>query len=201
MKSSSILVHGIGVKGMQYPAWKDGKNTREYVTWEGMLNRCTQKYWDKFPTYIGTICSDSFKSYSYFYEWCQKQVGFGNKDENGKIWQLDKDILIKGNKLYSEDTCVFVPQRVNYLLIKSNSTRGEHPIGVSKHSKCERFTACCNSDGKLTYIGSFRTPEEAFMAYKEFKESSILSVAENYKDKIDRRVYDALLKYVVELTD
>lgn len=201
MKSSSILVHGIGVKGMQYPAWKGGKNTREYVTWEGMLNRCTQKYWDKFPTYIGTTCSDSFKHYSYFYEWCQEQIGFGNKDDNGKIWQLDKDLLIKGNKVYSEDNCVFVPQRLNYLLLKSNATRGKHLLGVTRCTRTKSLRVRCSVDGKERHLGCFRNQDDAFQAYKEFKEGYIKEVAEQYKTRVDARVYNALIGYEVNEND
>ncbi|HRH90764.1 MAG TPA: hypothetical protein PLW01_02480 [Agitococcus sp.] len=194
-------VYGIGIKDREYPAWRDGRSVKEYVAWCGMLTRCTEKWWHIFPTYQGTTCSENFKHYSFFYEWCQQQIGFGNTDDKGKIWQLDKDILIKGNKVYSEDVCVFVPQRINYLLLKSNNSRGDYPVGVSKSSGCRSFTACCNINGIVKYIGSFKTPEEAFSAYKIFKQKAICDVAIQYKDKIDSRVYDALLNYSVDMSD
>ena len=99
-------VFGIGVLGAKYPSRVNGVLTKEYVLWQSMLQRCySDAYQKKQPTYIGCEVSDNFKSYEYFYEWCHKQVGFDNQD-----WQLDKDLLVKGNKVYNEDSCVFIPQ-------------------------------------------------------------------------------------------
>lgn len=114
LHKSNKRVSGIGVKGLEYSTKVDGKMAREYRLWTDMLLRCTEKFWIKRPTYIGTTCSENFKSYTYFYEWCNKQIGFGNKDENGKSWNLDKDLLVKGNKVYSEDTCVFCTSKVKH---------------------------------------------------------------------------------------
>ncbi len=196
------LILGIGFNDKTKETRFLGKDTKEYAIWYSMLVRCTQKYWDKRPTYIGTTCSENFKSYAFFYEWCQSQVGFSNIDENGRSWNLDKDVLVKGNKVYSEDTCVFVPSRINSLLIKSNSTRGDYPLGVSLDKKNSKFVARCHNDTKHSkYIGHFKTVEEAFKAYKVFKESYVIQVAEDYKYQLDLRVYSSLLNYKVEITD
>ena len=199
----SKLVHGIGINDKKYPAEVNNNPQKVYNIWQRMLERCTEKGWIKRPTYVGTTCSENFKSYSFFYEWCNKQVGFGNKDERGKSWQLDKDILFKGNKLYSEDTCVFVPHRINCMLTKGDSARGEYPIGVRWHENGKRFHArCCyRVGGKHKHLGLFNTPQEAFQAYKTFKESLIKEVAAEYKEVIDTRVYEALIKYEVNIDD
>ena len=112
MIKSNKLVHGIGFKGMDYPSYDGEKMLKEYDLWKSMLHRCTKEYGFKRSAYAGVTCSENFKSYSFFYEWCNKQVGFKNVDEKGNYWQLDKDLLIKGNKVYSEDVCVFVPQKL-----------------------------------------------------------------------------------------
>ena len=79
-------VYSIGVLGAKYPTGVDGVLTKEYMLWKSMLKRCySDVYQKKRPTYEGCDVSDKFKSYEYFYEWCNKQVGFGNQD-----WQLDK---------------------------------------------------------------------------------------------------------------
>ena len=196
MNKSSILVHGIGTKGMTYPAYKEGKPVKEYVAWKGMLRRCTENFWNRHPTYTGTNCSENFKSYTYFYEWCNKQTGFGNIDEKGKSWQLDKDILLCGNRIYSEDTCVFVPARINTLLIRRDKARGEHPIGVYWHKRHCRFRATCNLVG-VKPLGEFGTAQEAYLAYKTYKEMIIKQVAKEYKDQLDARAYEALMNYEV----
>ena len=127
IKSGSIKdpyspsVFGVGISGTKYPPTINGVQTKEYVLWKHMLERCySDVYKKKQPTYEGCEVSDKFKSYTYFYEWCNKQMGFDNE-----YWQLDKDLLIKGNKVYSEDYCVFLPKEINLVLTKSNKTRGD----------------------------------------------------------------------------
>jgi hypothetical protein len=195
-------VCGIGYNGNEYQATNCGKITNEYQLWLGMLRRCTEEYFSRNQTYKGVSCSENFKSYTFFYEWCQEQVGFGNKDEKGNTWQLDKDILVKGNKLYSEDTCVFIPSRLNKLLTKNDSARGEHPLGVYFHKHTKKYYVQCQGlSGKQEFIGYYATKEGAFQAYKIFKEDIIKSVANKYKSKIDSRVYEALILWKIEIDD
>jgi len=195
-------VNGIGFNDRKYPCWSGNSRTTEYATWSDMLLRCTEKFWKKKPTYNGVTCSDNFKHFTFFYEWCHEQDGFGRKDENGKIWQLDKDLLLLGNKIYSEDTCVFVPHRINLLLVKSNASRGEFPIGVCFDNRDKRFYARCNNgSGKMKSLGGYTNKEDAFQAYKVFKEGFVKQVAEEYKHQLDLRVYNALVDYQVDIED
>lgn len=199
MRLSNKLVHGVGIKGMDYSSSVDGELTIEYVTWRSMLLRCTKKFQKDNLSYAGITCSENFKSYSFFYEWCQEQIGFGNKDNNGKKWCLDKDILVKGNKLYSEDTCVFVPERINNLLGSSKAIRGDYLIGVCFDKTANSFKAQCKTGkGTPKNLGRFNTEQEAFQAYKTFKEALIKNTAEAYKNQIDCRVYWALINYEVD---
>ena len=93
-------IFDVGIVGAKYPSTINGVRTKEYVLWKSMLTRCySNKKKKKNPTYIDCEVSDNFKSYEYFYEWCNKQIGFGNDG-----WHLDKDLLIKGNKVYDENT-------------------------------------------------------------------------------------------------
>ena len=103
-------------------------------------------------------------------------------------FELDKDLLIKGNKVYSESTCVFIPQEINLLLTKSTARRGKHLIGVCWHKANKAFVAVvCKNKGKREHLGLFNTELEAFNAYKQAKESFIKEQANKWKGKIDER--------------
>ena len=195
-------VYGIGVLGAKYPSKINGVTTKEYGLWKRMLERCySDVYKKKHPTYEGCEVSDKFKSYEYFYEWCNKQIGFDN-DGNGNPFHLDKDLLVKGNKVYSEDSCVFIPHEINSLLVKSTASRGEYLIGVYWSKTHKAFKAqVCKSKGKQEYLGFFKTEIEAFNAYKTAKESFVKEQAEKWKSQIDERAYKALMNYEVEITD
>ena len=194
----SPSVYDVGIVGTKYQSTINGVLTKEYEIWTGMLERCySEKCQKKQPTYGGCEVSDNFKYYEYFYEWCHKQIGFGNEG-----WQLDKDLLTKGNKVYSENSCVFIPSDINLLLTKSTASRGEYLIGVSWHNTNKAFMAQVGkSKGKREWLGSFKTEIEAFKAYKKAKESFVKEQAEKWKGKIDPRAYEALMNYQVEITD
>lgn len=189
------LVQGVGINDRSVAATLNGKITKEYDIWHDMLKRCYSKsFHEKRPTYIGCSVSDTFKHYHMFHAWCQIQIGFGKED-----YHLDKDLLLKGNKVYSEYTCIFIPRDLNNLLTKANSIRGILPIGVRKNRS--KFRADCSINNTQIYIGTFDTPDLAFQAYKVFKEARIKELAELYKGSIDPRAYTALINYTVELDD
>ena len=194
----SPSVYGVGILCTKYPSTVNGIHTKEYKLWQNMLVRCySDSSKKRRPTYEGCEVSDNFKSYEYFYEWCRNQIGFSNKN-----WHLDKDLLIKGNKVYNEDSCVFIPNDINLLLTKREALRGEYLIGVSWYKRDMAFISrVCKNKGKSEYLGSFKTELEAFNAYRTAKESFVKEQADKWKDQIDPRAYEALMKYTVEITD
>ena len=194
----SPSVFGVGVVGTKYPITISGRNTKEYDLWKSMVRRCySDKYQKKYPTYEGCKVSDNFKSYEYFYEWCNKQIGFGNKG-----FDLDKDLLVKGNKVYSEYSCIFLPNEINLLLTKRTASRGNHLIGVYYHKRGKVFMAQVSKNkGKQEKLGSFNTELEAFNAYKIAKESFVKEQANKWKGQIDIRAYNALMNYTVDIDD
>ena len=194
----SPSVCGVGISGTKYPFMIDGIKTKEYGLWKDMLTRCySDAYKKRQPTYEGCKVSENFKSYEYFYEWCNSKVGFDVKG-----FDLDKDLLIKGNKVYSENTCIFIPREINTLLVKRKASRGEYLIGVYWDKAKNAFKAQVRKNkGKSEWLGSFKTELEAFEAYKQAKESFIKEQANNWKDQIDERAYKALMNYTVEITD
>ena len=191
-------VYSVGITGTKYPSRINGVLTREYRLWMDMLRRCySDGFRKKNPTYKDCEVSDNFKSYEYFYEWCNEQIGFGVEG-----FELDKDLLIKGNKIYNENTCIFIPSEINLVLTKRTTSRGRHLIGVYWNKKYKAFVAqISRNKGKREYLGYFKTELEAFNAYKVAKEAFVKEQANKWKCKIDERAYEALMSYKVEITD
>lgn len=189
-------VFGVGVIG-ERPKETSVQRKKTYSMWKKMIERCycSERY-HKNPTYSECSVSEYFKNFANFYNWCEHQVGFSV----GRF-ALDKDILIKGNKIYSENTCCFVPTEINNLFVKSDKLRGSTPIGVYFSKANNKYRAEVRLYGKGKYLGSFETPEEAFYVYKEAKEKHIKEVAEKWRDEIDIRVYEVLLRYEVSIND
>lgn len=196
MTPSSYGVGFIG-KGRFKPCDENGKLTKCYKVWVSMLKRCyCSKYQEKNPSYKGCTVCQEWWNFQVFAKWYYEHY---YEFENEKM-SLDKDILNKGNKVYSAETSVFVPQFINTLFIKCDNSRGNYPIGVYK--KGNKFGAqLSKGNGKQIYLGAYDTPQEAFLAYKQAKEEFIKEVAEKYKQKIPYELYQAMMNYEVEIDD
>lgn len=197
-------VYGVGMFGMLYPSKINGVVTKEYDMWTKVLQRCySDSFCEKHTAYKNVTCCEEWLLFERFYEWLHIQENF-EKWLNGNRWNVEKDILIKGNKVYSPKMCCLVPQNVNNLFIKEESTRGKFPIGV-RATKYGTFQSYCNNPftSKIEHLGTFATPEQAFLVYKNKKESYIKQVAkEEYsKGNITKQCYDAMMDYEVEIDD
>ena len=192
-------VYGVGYLGcnLELKASYSGKKCPIYYAWARMIERCySKKLHERFPTYIGCTVSDEFKDYSKWREW------YDNYPYKQDGWHMDKDLLIKGNKVYSEDTCVFLPKEINLVLTKRTASRGEHLIGVYWCKTNKAFKAqVCKNKGKQKNLGLFKTELEAFNAYKTAKESFVKEQANVWKSQIDIKAYEALMNYEVNITD
>lgn len=191
--------YGKGYIGYGYDR-KCSDSRKLFKTWNGVLQRCFDPLWKgRHKCYEQTTCSEDFLCASDFIVWGKSQVGYNSVDEFGNPFALDKDILVKGNTVYSPDTCIFVPREINNLVLSNRKVRGSLPIGVT--AKEGRFRARVSINKSEVALGVFDTLGEAFEAYKEAKERHIKEMANKWKDKIDSRVYDALLQYEVNITD
>ena len=112
---------------------------------------------------------------------------------------MDKDILIKGNKIYSPETCCFIPQEINTIFGNREKSRGKYPIGVRLSGK--KYHARLFKNKKYYHLGTFDTPEEAFQAYKVAKEVYIKEVADKWRKKIIDKVYQAMINFQINITD
>lgn len=165
--------------------------------WNDMQTRCYNwKLHKRFPKYFGcTICDEWREDKTRFYKWVEENY-YSIGDEQ---MDLDKDILFKGNKIYSPDTCIFVPHSINTLVLNNSAKRGKFPIGVCKDGR--RYRGSLNIDGKNVHLHYWKTPEEAFAEYKRHKEALILIMADKYKGKIPEKVYEALINWKIEIDD
>lgn len=179
---------------------KNGKQTVAYIKWKGMIERCySEKSQEKHLTYKGCTVCEEWHNFQNFAKWYEENY----YECNGEKMCLDKDILIKGNKIYSPKTCVFVPNTINVLFTKRQNKRGEYPIGVKHNKRDNSLIVTCSVDGKMKHIGYFplNRPFQAFYTYKIFKEKYIKQVADEYKNKIPKKLYEAMYEYKVEIND
>lgn len=195
-----------GIVGDMHNKIPQMAKSKEYSSWYLILERCyCNTVHDKRPKYKECTICDEWLYFENFYQWLHKQ-------SNYDVWSklpysaVDKDILIKGNKIYSPQTCCLVPYNVNTLFVKNDAKRGELPLGVRYHKVINKFTSQYSdpfNNNRIQYIGNFETPEEAFYAYKKEKERVIKQVAEDeyLKGTISKKCYDAMIKYQIEITD
>lgn len=186
----------------KYKPSENGEDTRIYKTWHHMLQRCyDEKLHKKESTYKGCNASEEWLNFQNFGEWDDDNY----YEIEGERMCLDKDILVKHNKIYSPETCIYVPHTINVLFTKSNKTRGESVIGTTTAN--ERYYAQCNminpetGKSKKEYLGYYDTEFEAFQVYKYHKEKNIKMVADYFKKQIPNELYDGLYRYEVEITD
>jgi hypothetical protein len=166
--------YGVGIVDVDYQVQPriNGKKIvcKYYSTWAGMIERCySDASMRKRPTYIGCSVVKGWHSFKGFREWMINQSWEGK--------ELDKDIIVPGNKIYGPETCVFVSHAINSLLNDHGVSRGVFPQGVSYYKVNRKYIARFNRFGNEIYLGSFRTPEEASAVYREAKRLHILTIA------------------------
>ena len=190
----SKLILGVATdsKG-QYKAAIDGKYTKARSTWRNMLQRAyCPKYHATRPTYVGCSVADEWLEYQNFAEW------FENHEYSNHGYELDKDILLPGNKIYAPDRCAFVPRELNNLLLDRGASRGQYAQGVTSYKGWSNFRASIRINGKLKHLGYFDTEQEAYQAYKKAKEQYVKDSANLWKNDIADEVYHALMQWELE---
>ena len=198
-------IYGVGYIGKgKYKITINNKKTDAYKVWYGMLQRCYDPYMlNKCPTYIDCYVCEEWHNFQNFAKWFYKNY----YEVEGEKMHLDKDILVKGNKIYSPETCIIVPERINTLFVKCDKSRGDYPIGVDEWSNKingdKWLKVRCSTLEKRKHLGYFpiNRPFQAFTVYKNFKENYIKDVADKYKKIIPIELYDAMYRYEVEIDD
>ena len=193
---------GVGFVGIGEYTTKDenGNFNRIYNTWKNLIHRCYDaEFKKKHPTYAKATMCEEWLNFQNFARWYEDNYYEVDVEGKGCRMELDKDWIKKVNKHYSPETCVFAPTFINSLIINRKKKRGSCCVGVWKSGR-KFYTSCSNGD-RVVLLGSYKTEEEAFKVYKEFKEKHIKEVAEEFKDKIDERLYEAMIKYEIKIDD
>ena len=161
--------------------------------WVELLKRCNpqSKNNQRFPRYNG--CTNGFRDFQEFVEWSRHEVGYlltnlvAGKDQ---MWHLEKDILVKDNKVYSPQHCLFVPQEVNAVFALSCKTRGEYPIGVSFNKKSSILEVYARTQNGREYLGRSHDAKYLHSLWQKAKIAHIRRLADKYA--FHKRLYDAL---------
>ena len=186
----------------KYRMSSNRKHTDEFDMWHGMLQRCYDpEFHKKCHTYEDCEVEEYLLNFQHMGEWIENNY----YEIPGEIMCLDKDILHKRNKIYSRETCIFVPERINNLFTKSDKSRGDNPIGVSDLPSGNYRVFCHNGYGKQIDLGTYKTKGEAFQVYKNYKEKVIKEVINSYEGIIPEPYYSklktAMYNYKVEIDD
>ena len=192
-------LYGVGFFGVgDYSAKINAEIHPYYDAWRGALRRSYDEKWHvKCPNYIGCQVDSRWHNYQHFCKWVETQVFF-------KGYKLDKDLLVKDNKIYGPDTCVFLPNELNCIIASHHTKREGVPNGVymirNPKFRNKPWVANMSRRGEegtpdFKCIGYFATPEEASIAYVSEKERYVRERANFWRDRISLKAYEALLKW------
>ncbi len=179
-------VYGVGFFGEGvYKSINNSTYTKHYIIWKDMLGRSyDEKKRKKHPSYKNCTVDPRWHNFQIFAAWFEENYIEG--------FCLDKDILIKGNKVYSPETCCFVPYALNNLIKTGNN------IYKSLNG---RFKVQLSIRGNTCYLGCFSNKKEALQVFKRAKEAYIKELTNEWKNLITEQVYGALINYQVEIND
>jgi len=177
---------GVGYIGLGL--YNSKNNKKIYDTWSLMIRRCyDEKMREKFPTYKDVTVCEHWYNFQSFAEWFDKNYN----SEIMQGWHLDKDIICSDCRMYSPETCCFVPREVNNFLKGSHKNNGL-PAGIviTKGGKYQ-VNSCGN------YLGTYIDIEQAWKINKETKEKHIISLTKKWKNTLPLATYIALTNYKV----
>lgn len=181
---------GVGVHAAVYT---NGRQSTTYTKWSAMLKRC---YSDvsrhEYRGYIDCEVCDEWLNYQVFAQWCH---------DTGYLllgYHLDKDLLVRGNKMYSPETCCMLPGEINSVLIESRPpTIKSEPRGITKRQNGQYYVRT-TENSTSTPRGTYDTLQEAMDVYRKITEVKIKTLALKYRYKISKQAYTALLNWQIK---
>lgn len=194
--TKGVYLNGIDVEKIKHKMLTGEDLVKEFISdhpyfhvWSNMRCRC-----GVIENYLDVTLSEDFNTFEKFLSWAEKQKGFMQYDDSGKIFEIDKDILSSGSgKVYSPDTCVFVPRVLNLMVYQKRRT--ELPKGVQYFKGRKKpYRAYMTNNDKLNHYGYYYTVEEAAKVVREARFEYLKSLEVQYKDIVDDRVFPAIYK-------
>ncbi len=190
-----MSVLGVGVcRPGHYAPTRDGKYTREYQLWKDMLRRCySETVQKKQPAYVGCTVEPDLQDFQIFAAWANAQKGF-----HVPGYQMDKDLLVPGNREYRKDRVVFVPRALNNFLIADTKRCGVYPQGVYLDTEAGQFKAQLSVAGRRTNLGRYASVKAAAEAYAAAKTLAGREWAEILRTEslVDFRVIERMAGYI-----
>lgn len=184
-------VCGVGFLGEGNYDSKEYKMFR--ILWNSMINRC----YGKNKAYENSHICEEWFNFQNFAEWCVKNYRDG--------WELDKDLL-SNEKIYSPNTCCFVPRKLNIQIRNNFCGEGYIYNKINKNYRVNFYI-----DGKMKNIGSYKTIKEAKMQYIKYKVIELYKILSEWKNIIDNHLWEKLkekiedyiikFKYNIESTE
>lgn len=201
-------VFGIGYLG--YGRFVPGERRME--AWQERINPVLHRHWRHvlertiagrdIKRYEDCQVVEEWYNFQNFCEWAIKQKNSTRKEENGRLWHLDKDMVSRGNRLYCPELCVFLPNEVNAFYTKKEIGNTGYP-GVnyikpgSKNAKEGYIARCCIGEERK-YLGYYYSPEQAFEKYRQCKEAAARELANKWEGEIDPRVIEYLATFKLD---
>ena len=183
-------VAGVGFIGSG--SYNSVLHANEYLVWRDIIYRCYKpKVMNRRPCYVNCEVDDRWHNFQNFADWYVKH------EFSGLGYQVDKDLLVSGNSVYSPDNCCLLPKEINGKIQTSNSRT--KLVGTTFHKASGRWQSQIRVDGKQLFLGTFDTQIEAHLAYVEAKEFHIHEIAEKWKGDIEDKAYEALSNWKVDI--
>lgn len=185
----SKIIAGVGYLGKgKYKSDKVG-----YQVWLDMIKRCySPKSEHTARCYSGVTVDVEWHNYQNFAKWFYENYTCG--------WQVDKDFLVRGNRVYGPETCVFLPRHLNGFLV------GGLKRGISRNPISGSWKAACNDGDKdingrcvQTSLGYYKSETVALQVYKDFKLNKLEELKVLYGDKVPLIVFENIKEIILEL--
>ena len=180
-------VFGVGYVGAgKYKTKENNRFTIYYQQWKNMLLRCYVKE-ERHRAYEDAKVCEEWLNFQNFAKWYDEHY----YEVNERL-QIDKDIKYPGNTIYSPQTCILTPQRINLMFMNKSNNRGL-PNGIIKQGNS--YIAKYNHEN----LGVYPTIEEAYYNQTKKKKEVIIQLANEYKEIMPKYVYDIIVSYEFDI--